>query len=160
MRGRKPIPTHLKVIAGNPGKRSINTAEPEPRKKTPGCPKHLNGAAKAEWRSVSRKLARYGLLSEIDGAALAGYCDAYGRWAEASVQLQKFGMIMKGTKSALIQSPYLVIVNRALDQMRSFLVEFGMTPSSRSRMTVAGAKEESLDDIAARRANGVRSRQG
>ena len=30
MRGRKPTPTHLKAITGNPGKRPINHAEPRP----------------------------------------------------------------------------------------------------------------------------------
>jgi len=160
MRGRKPTPTHLKLITGNPGKRAINTSEAAPRKKMPKCPDHLGGAAKAEWKSMAKKLSKYGLLSEIDGAALAGYCDAYGRWAEASLQLLKFGMIMKGSKSPLIQSPYLVIVNRALDQMKAFLVEFGMTPSSRSRITVPGEKERSLADVAKERANAVRSKQG
>ena len=34
-RGRKPKPTAVKVLEGNPGKRSLNTAEPKPEKKAP-----------------------------------------------------------------------------------------------------------------------------
>jgi hypothetical protein len=30
MRGRKPVPSHLKVIRGNPGKRTLNQNEPLP----------------------------------------------------------------------------------------------------------------------------------
>ena len=30
MRGKKPKPTHLKLITGNPGKRPLNEAEPKP----------------------------------------------------------------------------------------------------------------------------------
>ena len=32
-------------------------------------------------------------------------------------------------------NPYLSIANKAMDQMRRFLIEFGMTPSSRARVT-------------------------
>lgn len=32
-RGRKPKPTAVKVLEGNPGKRSLNTNEPKPVKK-------------------------------------------------------------------------------------------------------------------------------
>jgi hypothetical protein len=28
MRGRKPKPTHLKLLEGNPGRRPLNTGEP------------------------------------------------------------------------------------------------------------------------------------
>ena len=30
MKGRKPVPTHLKVLRGNPGKRRLNNGEPLP----------------------------------------------------------------------------------------------------------------------------------
>ena len=36
-RGRKPKPTAVKVLEGNPGKRSLNTNEPKPVKKAPRC---------------------------------------------------------------------------------------------------------------------------
>ena len=44
-RGRKPKPTAVKVLEGNPGKRSLNTAEP---KKAPRCPSWLEDEAKKE----------------------------------------------------------------------------------------------------------------
>ena len=37
MRGRKPSPTHLKLVKGNPGKRPLNVSEPEPEAVLP-CP--------------------------------------------------------------------------------------------------------------------------
>lgn len=45
-RGRKPKPTAVKVLEGNPGKRSLNTAEPKPEKKAPRCPSWLEDEAK------------------------------------------------------------------------------------------------------------------
>jgi phage terminase small subunit len=51
------------------------------------------------------------------------------------------------TKSGnVIVNPYLGVRNRALDLMRGFLVEFGMTPSSRSRLQVQPAPSDG-DDI-------------
>lgn len=45
-RGRKPKPTAVKVLEGNPGKRSLNTREPQPEKKAPRCPSWLEDEAK------------------------------------------------------------------------------------------------------------------
>jgi len=47
-RGRKPKPTAVKVLEGNPGKRSLNTAEPKPEKKAPRCPSWLEDEAKED----------------------------------------------------------------------------------------------------------------
>jgi len=102
----------------------------------PRCPKHLAPEARKEWRRIVKDLAALGLLTRIDRAALAAYCDAYGRWLEASLGLQKHGMLVKGRMAGEpVRSPYLAIINQSLEQLKSFLIEFGMTPSSRSRVT-------------------------
>ena len=53
-RGRKPKPTAVKVLEGNPDKRSLNTAEPKPEKKAPRCPSWLEDEAKKEWKRMSK----------------------------------------------------------------------------------------------------------
>lgn len=82
-RGRKPKPTAVKVLEGNPGKRSLNTGEPKPEKKAPRCPAWLEDEAKKEWKRMAKQLEHLGILTEIDMAAFAGYCQAYARWKEA-----------------------------------------------------------------------------
>lgn len=142
MAGRKPLPTHLKVLRGNPGKRPLNDREPQPRRVTPRMPDHLSPEAKKEWRRMAKRLAKLGLLTEIDGAALAAYCTAYGRWVEAERNVQKYGTVMLSPdKGWPVQSPYLSIANKAMEQMHKFLTEFGMTPSSRSRIQVEPPQE-------------------
>ena len=47
-RGRKPKPTALKVLEGNPGKRPLNENEPKPENKAPRCPSWLEQEAKNE----------------------------------------------------------------------------------------------------------------
>ena len=44
--GRKPKPTAIKELEGNPGKRKLNKHEPKPIKRAPPCPKWLTDDAK------------------------------------------------------------------------------------------------------------------
>jgi P27 family predicted phage terminase small subunit len=83
-----------------------------------------------------------GLVTPVDRAALAGYADAWARFVEASLGLQKHGMLVKGRMAGEpVRSPYLAVVNQSLEQMKSFLIEFGMTPSSRERLSVQIPRE-------------------
>lgn len=57
MAGRKPKPTALKKLEGNPGKRKLNTKEPVPAKGMPECPRWLLPEAKEEWNRLCQKLS-------------------------------------------------------------------------------------------------------
>jgi P27 family predicted phage terminase small subunit len=151
MPGRKPKPTALKAISGNPGHRPLNRNEPK-FTGVPSCPKHLNKVARAEWKRVSIELAAAGLLTNADRAALAAYCAAYGRWVAAEENIAKFGLVITvgkkdGKPGYPVQNPFVGIANTALDRMRRFLVEFGMTPSSRSRIQVGNTDAGITDDM-------------
>lgn len=131
--GRKPKPTALRVLQGNPGKRRLNDKEPKPKPGTPSAPPFLTDEAKREWRRVSKQLLALGLLTLIDKAALAAYCVAWGRWAEAETALREFGIFVM-TPVGMVENPALRISDNARKQMMRALVEFGMSPSSRSRV--------------------------
>src|SRR5208337_264989 len=135
--GPPPTPTPLKLLRGNPAKRPINTGEPKPTPAIPSCPAHLSEAAREEWCRITRELDALGLISNLDRAALAIYCDAYARWVETSEKLKQSGLLVKSPTGFPVQSPYLAIVNKTVEQMRAFVGEFGMTPSSRSRIEAA-----------------------
>ncbi len=139
--GRPPIPTALKVLAGNPGKRPLNANEPKPAQKIPSCPRHLGKEGRKEWRRISAQLLKLKLLTEIDRAALAGYCVAWERWVESEEALRKMGMLIKTPNGYPIVNPLLSVATGAMKQMKVFLTEFGMTPSSRSRVTVEPTAE-------------------
>ena len=78
-RGRKPKPTAIKELEGNPGKRQLNEYEPHPAAKAPTCPKWLDDDAKKEWRRLAKQMEQIGILTEVDMAAFAAYCQAYAR---------------------------------------------------------------------------------
>lgn len=136
MRGRKPIPTALRLVKGNAGHRKA-IPPPATSPKPPGRPAHLSVEAAKEWDDLAPQLHEAGLLSTIDKAALAAYCQAYGRWVEAELALQEHGVLVKSPNGFPMVSPYLTVANKALDQMSRLLVEFGMSPSSRSRVTAS-----------------------
>src|SRR6266540_347963 len=134
MQGRKPKPTALKVLEGNPGKRALNHAEPRPKAIAPRAPGHLSDEEKAKWKAVVRELHPLGLVTRIDVDALAMYCVIYARWVKAEKMVREKGEIIKTADGNIIQNPYLSIANRALEQLNKLGAEFGMTPSSRSRV--------------------------
>jgi P27 family predicted phage terminase small subunit len=139
VRGRKPKPTALKVLTGNPGKRPLPANEPVPETAVPEPPEHLTDEARLEWFRIAAELEALGLVTRPDRAALAAYCQAWGRWVEAEENLRKFGVIVKSPNGYPMQSPFLAIANKAMEQMRQFLTEFGMTPASRSRVSAVPA---------------------
>ena len=140
MRGRKPKPTVLKVLEGNPGKRRINDREPTAPAGLPDCPDYLDDVARDEWQRTGEVLRDMGLLSLADRTALAAYCTAYSRWVQAEAAVKKYGTIVKSPdKGFPMKSPYLTIADQAMESMRKFMVEFGLTPSSRSRIKVPDA---------------------
>lgn len=143
MAGRKPKPTALKELAGNPGKRALNKAEPKPPAKRPPCPPHIQGEARREWNRITRQLVDLGVLTQVDRAALAAYCQCWERWVQAEAEMRQpdFRMITTTDNGYPVVSPWLNVANNAMKQMLRYLTEFGMTPSSRSRVTVAAPEE-------------------
>jgi P27 family predicted phage terminase small subunit len=135
MRGRRPKPTALKEMLGNPGKRPLNRNEPKPVQAMPTCPAHLSPTAKAEWKRLAAQLHRLGILTQLDRAALAGYCQVYARWVEAEKKLQETAALIKTPSGYVQQNPWLQVANKQAELMHKFLAEFGLSPASRSRVS-------------------------
>ena len=151
MKGRKPIPNDIKRAAGNPGRRPLNEHEPvyTVPGRVPYAPRHLNEVAQREWNRAARMLMQARVLTEADLVALELYCQAYGRWVEAEKKVAASGAVLKSAETGgLYQNPYLAIANKAHEQMMKLLPEFGMTPSSRTRIHALGEpKERSLAEL-------------
>lgn len=147
MRGRRPKPTRLKVLTGNPGKRPLNENEPKPDVAIPDCPAELGEIARQEWNRLVGELAALGLLTNLDRAALAAYCGAYALWAEATEAIQKYGAMIKSPTGYPVQSPYVAIANRQAEIMMRIASEFGFTPASRSRISSPSSNEPTLFDL-------------
>lgn len=142
----KKLPTKLKIVKGTYRSERENQDEPEYKIEIPKFPTHLTTRARKEWKRMSEVLFDMGLLTNVDMAALAAYCQLYGRWSEAEALLKKKDQpLVVITKSGNeIQNPLIGIANTSLKLMKECLLEFGMTPASRSK--VSAKKEEKKDD--------------
>ena len=146
-RGRKPKPTALKMLEGNPGGRPINEAEPKPQKKAPRCPTWLEDEAKREWKRMAKVLEQLGLLTEMDMAAFAGYCQAYARWKEAEEFLTQHGSMVRTPNGYLQQVPQVSIAQTNMKIMLKFCEQFGLTPSARSRIVGGEGASDPADEM-------------
>jgi P27 family predicted phage terminase small subunit len=144
-RGPRPQPKALALLKGTyrPDRGAANPAMPVAE--LPSCPPHLDEEAKKEWRRVSRLLLNLGLLTKIDRAALAAYCVCWSRWVEAEGQLKEQGLMVKSPNGFDQVNPYLSVANKALEQMRGFASEFGLTPATRSRVEALPVPRASED---------------
>lgn len=153
MAGAKPKPTALKLLQGTAQPCRMNKNEPKPKSDAVKMPVGLSVEAKKCWKQVSKHLKDAGVLTNLDIHALSLYCEAFARWNDANNKLKKYGTVIKAPSGFPVQSPYLAIANKAFDQMRVMLVEFGMTPSSRTKVSVAESSPSSdpIDDYLNRR---------
>jgi P27 family predicted phage terminase small subunit len=117
----------------------------------PRCPPHLSPAAQREWRRLATPLHGIGVLTLADRAALAAYCQAWGRWVEAEEKLKDTPPLLKTPSGYVQQSPWLTIANKQLELMARYMSELGLTPASRSRLSVpAGQGTDHPDSIEVR----------
>ena len=140
--GRKPKPTALKLIQGTYRADRANPNEPKPKAGIPPCPKFLQGDARKQYRKTAKKLAKIGLMTELDDMALSMLCQAWVDYLESTDQVKKSGMLVKSPNGFPVLNPYLIAANQALKKVRSLLAEFGMTPGSRSRISAAATSDE------------------
>ncbi len=144
MASPRPKPTAIKKLEGNRGHRPLPKDEPQPDKTIPSCPSWLSSKAKKEWKRIVPELSRLGLLTIIDRTALACYCDAYSILVRASKEIKDdftYEYINKEFQTKRHTKPEVAIANDARAQIKAFCIEFGLTPSARSRMIAPGQKE-------------------
>lgn len=134
MSGPPRKPTAWRRAEGNRGKKAWNRAEPVPPEGTPDCPEHLSEEARAEWFRLVDTLVSMGVISIVDRAVLAAYCQAYGRWVQAEEKLKETPLLFKTPSGYVQQSPWLTVANRQMELMGRYMAEIGLTPASRSRI--------------------------
>ena len=143
-KGPAPMPTNIKILTGNRGKRPLNAEEPKPDAlidKTP--PEYMDEIAAEKWVELVPLLEELGVLTTVDTVALQALCNSYSLYVQACEKVQEEGLIILGLNEIPYQSPYLKIVDAQSKIMRSYLQEFGLTPSARTRVKVNPPTEKS-----------------
>lgn len=85
-------------------------------------------------------LMRMKVLTEADGMALSNLCQSFSRMARAEKQMRKLerdgepAFLIRGSAGSYIPNPLLKIIRNEVDIQQKLFREFGLTPSSRTRV--------------------------
>ena len=150
VKGRKPKPTHLKLLEGNPGKRDLPKNEPVPRAAYPEKPDDFSTVAAAKcWDRVVVELEGMAILHSADRDALVMYCEAYGTFMTAQESVGKGIMINKGSKKKPnpVTNPAWRISRDAMSVVMRIGESFGLTPAARARIELPDVSGDDLGRI-------------
>ena len=128
----------------------------KPKLEAPRCPVWLTEEAKRVWRRTVPELKRLGVIAVIDGDALAAYCQTFARWKQAEEFIAKHGECYSlrdenGRMRYMQPFPQVSIAKSLLHLLKGFQQEFGLTPSSRSRIEVQDLDAADEEERIARR---------
>lgn len=143
-RGPAPQPTALKKLRGNPGKRKLNSAEPQPHigSRTPSVPDWLSDGARDIWHRYARTLWELQLLTEIDVLAFGAFCEWMALYIKAMGRIND-GYVDQTTESGYrAQDPWVSIASNAWNHASKIMGLFGMTPSDRSKLRIEEVEKE------------------
>ncbi|MEO1896163.1 MAG: phage terminase small subunit P27 family [Methylococcales bacterium] len=132
---RPPLPTNLKIIKGTQRKDRLNKSEPKPKVNSLSKPDYLTPVASDYWDRIYPDLSDAKIISTLDYDALAMLCESYAYYRHALEELQTHGAVMTNRDGALVRSPYLMVMQKAFEQLKSMLSEFGMSPASRTKIS-------------------------
>ena len=143
----RPTPTRLRILKGNPGRRPLNDREPTAsllEKASP--PIWLAEQAKEYWEELFPLLKAVRIVTEADVAGLASLSAAYATWRTAYTYLQQHGFTYQvETREGELTYrayPQVAIEAEANLRLRRWLVEFGLTPSSRTKVSMVEDPQE------------------
>lgn len=135
---QRRIPTTLKLLRGNPGKRRLNPDEPRPTALPLDAPEEIadDAVARAEWERTIVPAIEIGLVTVADRVMAIGHCVLFAQWrAEREMAASVPPVVPVGRNHYLVPHPARVAANRTLQLLRAIDAELGFTPASRSRVT-------------------------
>jgi phage terminase small subunit len=134
VRGRKPVPTALKVLRGNPGKRPINRDEPAPPPLDRRVPADLgdDDEAKREWRRTISPAIGTGQITSADRVVALAHCLLWSTWR---AQLADAALHPHSA------NPSRLSANKTFALLVRVDAELGLTPSARSRVKVTAREQ-------------------
>ena len=140
-RGPKPTPTNILAMRGSPVARARKD-EPRPPEGEPVMPEWLEGEARAEWERLIPLLGSMGVLSRIDGSALAALCQSWGEYRRYTAVLSAEGAATTNARGNVTKHPAATVQQEAFGRWAKLMREFGLTPAAR----VGLAHTKSSDD--------------
>lgn len=139
--GRKPKPTHLKIVGGEKRPSRIKKGEPPSNPGTAPATAWLSGRAAEIYDQITGTLTGMGIASADDMHALALCASRLEEVEILTVVVEDVGRTYASEGGLWKARPEVAMRNEAMRHAQSLLAEFGLTPSARSKVS-AGKKPE------------------
>lgn len=160
-----PKPAQVRLLEGNPSHRPINLADGiNPPVELPAPPDWLNDDARAEWARTGGHLLSLGLISQIDAAEFALYCQCFGQLSQlerAFDKAQREAMAADADPIAAAARPFFVKTPTGFDrtapivreiqalreQVHKYQQAFGLSPAARMRVQASDGGQLALPGL-------------
>lgn len=112
-------------------------------------PEYLTETANELWNFLVNRLAKYGVILEPDRIALEALCETYSFWTLAAADVRELGRegrYYTDSKGNMKLHPSITYYEKMDGRLRSWLVEFGLSPSARARWRGNDPVQQVLDE--------------
>lgn len=143
--GRPSKPTALKKLGGTLQPSRTNALEPVPEVALGIPPNWLSATAKEYWHEIGGLLLQMKLISYGDTAALMLLTDVLAEWCMVRKIIKKKGrtyQVLTEGGMTYRPRPEVAMESDLWRRAHRMLVEFGLTPAARSKVSALGATEE------------------
>jgi len=148
--GRKPLPTQLRIVTGNAGKRKLNIDEPKPSQEIPEPARHLSVREKKHFVEICNFLAEMKILATSDKYTIelaAHYWEDY-LILKKHVKKDRFQDAFDKEGNKTVKShPAVGQRNASVKMLNSLLGELGLTPTARTRLVSSDSEGGGGDDL-------------
>ena len=107
-------------------------------------PADISRAGRQYWAELAQQLFDAGLSTRLDAPAMARICDCRAEIAAAQAAIDDEGMVVTSKAGAPYQHPAVGILHTARRQLLRLEQEFGMSPSSRTRVEASDKPDGEL----------------
>lgn len=157
-RGPKPTPREILKLRGS-RRAGYNPDQPDPPAGRPKMPSGMPDAAKTKWREIVKQLVDLGVVARLDATMLEQFCRAWAHAQTCEQWIAEHGSVFvrrdkEGRIASATTFPQVVELRHLREYIQRTAAEFGLTPSSRTRISVvAKPKMDKLDEFLAGQAS-------
>lgn len=139
MRGRKPKPTVMKLVQGNPGRRPINKDEPKPPSMDAACPAELTDpVSQREWAETIVPAIERGQITSAERVMAIAHCELWATWRSQITDAARHPhVVATGANNYPTPNPARGMANKTLQLLLKVDAELGLTPTSRTRVSAS-----------------------
>ncbi len=150
--GRRPQPTALTVLRGNPSRKKLNENEPRPPAGDIAKPGRLSPGAVVAWEELAPVCLAMGTLTTADVSAFATLCELRATLDLTMVEKGREGfsafLLTTMVDSAgnehqnIKEHPSIRLERNTAAALRPYYEKFGLEPVARARISVSKVKAE------------------